>query len=416
MKFFRKIGCLALALLLVASLSACSFRDAALFVMVDILGKDPDAAVYQLDPSGYVVFNKEENGQGNYIPAGQIDSYKSQYADCMGSWYYQQLNSQERRIYNAYLYAMEHCFKGFSLYLPEEDPEVGHIRAMVALDSPFLEQNVREKSEIYKTWKPTQHGTRVYFHAEWFAKEHWDLKMQALEACKKIVQEIPQKYDTQEEKMLYLYHYVCDQITYAAYEDAPGQDYLYDAACEGRTNCDGYSNMLLLLYRLTGVEACEIMGGDEKDSKKEGHTWVAAKLGDQFYHFDATYEDTGTEFVEDRTIYFGVSDEMVSSKIIDYEDIRPQCDDTSRDFAFAELEVDNIKKEKEIKAIAKLTDKRAKEKKYITYILVNDSVDSKGLDKMLDSYVKKVNYVKRVHASAIEIMGKSVLKVTTEPW
>ena len=45
---------------------------------------------------------------------------------------------------------------------------------------------------------------------------------------------------------------------------------------------------------------------------------------------------------------------------------------------------DNIKKEKHIKSIANLTDKRTKNKKYVTYVLVNDTVDKKALDKMLD--------------------------------
>lgn len=424
MKRLKKVLCLVLTIVLMASLSGCSFENLAKFVMIEILGEDADFVAYRFDPAGFVLFYEKEDAKPTYIPIAQIDGYESQYPDCFSTWYRDQLTGEERMVYNGYLYAMEHCFRGFSLYVPNGEKDYDSLRDMLALDSPFLEQNVDSDGEFTRTWDPTQAGTKIYFHTEQFAKERWDLKMQALEACRKIVQEIPSKYETQEEKMRYLYHYVCDQITYTEYESFSGQDYLYDAACLGKTICDGYSNMLLLLYNLIGVEACEMMGNDvllpedatqEQREENIGHTWVAAKLGDHYYHFDPTYEDTTDEFLEERTLYFGVSDDLMS-KFIDYDTLRPQCNDTSRDFAFTQLTMENIKKDKEIDALAKLTDERLQNKEYITYVLVNHIVDEKSVDKMLDNYVTKVRHVKTVYVSYMEFAEETVLKVTTEPW
>ncbi len=424
MKRFKKVLCLVLTILLVASLSACSFEDALTFVMVEILGEDADATAYRFDPGAFVLFYEKEDAEPIYIPVVEISGYESQYADCNATWYRDQLTDTALTVYNGYLYAMEHCLQGFSLYVPNGEKKCDSVRDLVALDSPFLEQNVNGDGEFTRTWDSTRDGTRIYFHTEQFAKERWDLKMQALEACRKVVREIPAKCETQEEKMQYLYHYVCDQITYSEYESFSGQDYLYDAACLGKTICDGYSNMLLLLYNLIGVEACEVMGDDTQlpedatqQQRKEnvGHTWVMAKLGEKYYHFDPTYEDTTDSFLDERTIYFGVSDATVSNKYIAYDALRPQCDDSSRDFAFTQLTMENIKKEKEIDALANLTDKRAKNEEYVTYVLVNDTIDETSVDKMLDSYVTKVRVVKTVYVSCLEIADKTVLKVTTEP-
>lgn len=426
MKQLKKILCLALGILLVVSLCGCSVEGVAKFAMVELFGEDPLEVEYWFDPAAYVLFYQEEVSEPSYVPLEEISSYESQYEDCLSTWYRDQLSGDECTIYNSYLYAMEHCFKGFSLYVSDGEMDYDMVRDVVALDSPFLEQNIDSEGEYTRTWEATKHGTRIYFHTEQFAKDRWEKKMQALEACRKVVEEIPAKYDTQEEKMQYLYHYVCDKITYTEYDSYFGQDYLYDAVCVGKTICDGYSNMLMLLYQLAGVDACEVMGNDvqlpedatqEERDENAGHTWVVAKLGEHYYHFDPTYEDTTEEFLEERTIYFGVSDALASSKFLDYEDMRPQCDDASRDFAYTQLTMANIKKEKQIKALAKLTDSRTKKKKYVTYVLVNDTVDEKSVDKMLDSYIKKVSNVKTVYVSYMELFeNKTILKVTTEPW
>ena len=69
------------------------------------------------------------------------------------------------------------------------------------------------------------------------------------------------------------------------------ESYFYDAVCTGKSLCDGYSNMLSILFHLIGVECCEAMGQD--NDGQSGHTWVVAKLDGEFYNFDPTFEDTG---------------------------------------------------------------------------------------------------------------------------
>ena len=74
------------------------------------------------------------------------------------------------------------------------------------------------------------------------------------------------------------------------------------------------SNMLMLLFRLIGVECCEAAGYDVDVSAEEvyedagGHTWVVAKVDGNWYNFDPTYEDTKGDDWDSDTMYFGFSD------------------------------------------------------------------------------------------------------------
>lgn len=395
------------------------------FVMVDLCGMDANEVEYQFDPGAFVLFYEDKNAEPQYLSVSEINAYESQYADCVSTWYRDKLSEEDRTVYNAHLYAMEHCLKGFSLYVSDEKKDYTFVRDMLALDSPFLEQNINDDGEYISTWEPTAYGERIFFHLEQFGKEFWERKMQALEQCREIVKNIPAQHKTQEEKMLYLYHYVCDQITYTEYEKLSGQEYLYDAVCLGKTVCDGYSNMLMLLFNLMDVEACEVMGGniqlpdnptEEELDEYEGHTWVAAKLGENYYHFDPTYEDTVDDIQEEKTLFFGVSDEMASSKYIDYDTMRPKCMDKSRDLSFVHMTMETADDQEDITALAELTDQRTSDGIYETYILVNEVLDDEKADHMLDEYIEQVDHIKSVSIVYIQIQENTLVLVTTEPW
>lgn len=429
---YNRAVCLLLAITLTVCLCGCTAdaestltKDIAKFVMIHILGMDAASVEYQLDPSAFVLFYEDEDAEPVYLLLSDIDTYESQYPDCVSTWYRDQLTGEERTIYNAHLYAMEHCLKGFSLYVADNEKDFNHVRELLALDSPFLEQNINSDGEYIRIWEATEDGEQIYFHLDQFARKRWELKLQALEQCRQIVENIPAQHETQESKMLYLYHYVCDQITYTDYDDHSNQDYLYDAACLGKTVCDGYSNMLALLFNLIDVDTCEMMGSDiqlsadpteEELDAYEGHTWVAAKIGENYYHFDPTYEDTTDGIQDERTIFFGVSDAMAPSKYIDYDSMCPACPDDSRDFAFVQLTMANTTEQNEIRNLVTLTDQRAKAKDYITYVLIDTVVNEDEMDRMLDQYIAEVSAIKTVGVTYLEVCGKTLMRVTTEPW
>ena len=193
------------------------------------------------------------------------------------------------------------------------------------------------------------------------------------------------------------------------YEDRDDESYFYDAVCKGQTLCDGYSNMLSLLFNLIGVECCEAMGYDKED--EAGHTWVVAKLDGEYYNFDPTYEDTKEEAYQPWW-YFGFSDDFLGVKISDYEEIRPKCPDTSRDFLHADVIVENLKDKKEIKKIVSVTEKAAKKGDYTTWVAVRSGVDDKTFDMFPDKYFKYGKKAKRIEYSGYLNRNSALIEMT----
>lgn len=370
---------------------------------------DPIRKAYKQDPASFVVFNRSSGITEVLVPISDILQYQSQFSDCNSTWFRDQMTTEEDlTIYNSYLYALENRFIGFELYVEDNDKDFSYIREALSLDSPFLEQNYSSYEFTHK-WPTNYIGERIYCSMEQFTDSRWEMKMEALDKCRQIIENIPQEHTTQLSKMEYLYDYVCRHVEYVEYENMNDESYFYDAVCKGQTLCDGYSNMLSLLFNLIGVECCEAMGYDNED--EAGHTWVVAKLDGEYYNFDPTYEDTKKEPYEPWG-YFGFSDDFLGVKISDHEQIRPKCTDTSRDFPYADVIVENLKDKKEIKKIVSITEKSAKKGDYSTWVAVRSAVDDKTFDRFSDKYFKYGKKAKRIEYSGYLKRNSALIEVT----
>ena len=364
-------------------------------------------ADYKEDKKAYIKFTKNLHLGEVYVEREFIQDYSSDYTAYNGTWFRDQLTEEECCIYNCYLYAMENGFTGFTLYVQDNDRDFRHLREVVSLVSPFLEQNTNRLALGETEFRnATDHiGESIWFYVPQFSPDRWELKMEALEKCREIVGSIPAEYTTQEEKMEYLYRYVVDHVDYVMYESMEDEDYLYDAVCKGETVCDGYSNMLNLLFCLIGVESYEAMGINYPDltqlSPEEqvllvGHTWVVARIGDQFYNFDPTFEDTD-EHPEDETLhYFGFSDELLAMNYLSCEQIRPQCTDISRDGSMgADIVISDQENNDEIRAAAIELDARMEEGITETTFLIHGMTTEKQIQGFMHRLIGKTQKLAR---------------------
>lgn len=408
MKWLKKGLLLLMVLCMLAGLMGCTTwppETTALEMPAPTI--DPIKEAYKSDPANFVVFSRSTELREWYVSIQELLEYETQYPDCNGTWFRDQLSGEDLVIYNSYLYALENRFIHFTLYVQDSDKDFSYIREFVSLDSPFLEQNYTHYEHIRKV--PINHiGKRISVSMEQFTDSRWDMKMEALEKCRQIVQNIPPECETQQEKMEYLYDYVCDNVEYVTYESMADESYFYDAVCKGKTLCDGYSNMLMLLFRMIGVECCETMGNGGEG--EQGHTWVVAKLNGEYYNFDATFEDTN-EIPADQRKYFGFSDNLISMAEMEHEKQRPKCTDTSRDYTYADIIVDSFTDKNEVKRITKLAEERLLKGEELTLVGVRSSVDAEQYDlffKLFSSYAKKSKEIsirswEKQNAALIEI-------------
>lgn len=340
----------------------------------------------QLVP-GFAEFAEKKDGKSVRISMDEMLAYESAYADCNGTYFRDLLSGEDLCIYNCYLYALENCYTWFKMDVQDSTRDVFAIREALCLDTPFIEQSITATGEKVIQWTGGPEGDQIEVEIKQFAKERWDLKMEALDRCRQIVSTIPATCTTQLEKMEYLHRYVCDNMEYVLYQNNVDIDYLYDAVIRGKSVCDGYSNMLSLLFNLIGVECCETSGYDTPAMDTVGHTWVTANVDGVYYNFDATFEDTKGDNWGGRLIFFGVSDAIVNKPYCQWEQERPKCTDTSRDLSQAEVIITDLKDELQIKNLVQLAEDRATDGETMTLIYIHETLDEKKCNDFLDDYI-----------------------------
>ncbi|MBR5746042.1 MAG: hypothetical protein IKX92_02140, partial [Clostridia bacterium] len=135
----------------------------------------------------------------------------------------------------------------------------------------------------------------------------------AVDEAARLVENLDPRF-TDYQKALWLYRYVTENVKFAGetYYDDGTYNYLYDALIKKSTVCTGYSAALYCLFNMAGIDCIciNVSGGGF------GHEWNAAKLGDKYYHFDAT-SDGGLEI--ENYASFGVSTDTL--RISDSEEL-----------------------------------------------------------------------------------------------
>ena len=98
------------------------------------------------------------------------------------------------------------------------------------------------------------------------------------------------------EKERYIYDRLCERITYEITEDGTrDKDSAVGALLNGRADCDGYADAMLLCCGLAGIP-CRYMNGDslkpsELSSPDGGHTWNLVYIGGSWLMCDVTWGD-----------------------------------------------------------------------------------------------------------------------------
>lgn len=310
-------------------------------------------------------------------------------------YYYDQLNESEKTVYNllrfAYEKNLDYLFIDESI-CDECDYSLTDIASFLALDTPMLEQNLImgeddtkytvEQQFLYKTVSRELKGS--YIGIENFEKERTEKKELAVKEAKKIEFDFTET-DTELEKARIIFNYLQDNIIYEMDEEKDttqeilDSDYLYDAICEGATNCDGYANAFSLLCYFNDITCIEKM--TPNDSEEIGHTWNSAFLDGKWYNVDATEsadEEDVAEWYDELMINFAFSD-ATQSDAPAYPELLPECNSSLIPVArvFDKSSDDEVMKE--IKAAFKETDE--------DYIVVTFKTLDKDEDEFLEDIV-----------------------------
>lgn len=109
--------------------------------------------------------------------------------------------------------------------------------------------------------------------------------------ARQIVAGMPSWVDTDEEKVMYLYDYITETVTYEFNDD---DQTAYGSLVKGKCVCAGYARGLDLLLNTAGIEAGTKTGWNM--TTREGHEWTYLYLGGIMLYADPTWGDLDWEW------------------------------------------------------------------------------------------------------------------------
>lgn len=126
----------------------------------------------------------------------------------------------------------------------------------------------------------------------------------------KAVKEITDKVTATDpyEIELQLHDMLCEAVEYSDRTDDPQVYTAYGALVNKSAVCEGYSRAMQLLLSRFGIPCVTVTG--TALSSGEGHMWNAVKLHGEWYHLDATWNDSTIGAVSHE--YFNITDSLIS--------------------------------------------------------------------------------------------------------
>lgn len=297
---------------------------------------DYNATAEEYRRQGVFAFAKTEtdgcNGYEEVVSAADIAAYVSENADYNDYWYYNKLSPDEQLLYKAYEYAADNRMYCVFVDNNAVDSSADYVRAArcLTLDSAVIVQNLAfgaggaaTSDKIEVVYEDENYGDITVEKKGYRSTVMWSYAGnsqekidESVKAARAYVDAAPQ-FPTQLELAEHLYKTLCSDITYET-DYFTQEDGLYDTLVKHRSQCDGFSNALALIYRIAGIECAEKTTYD--------HTWLSFCADGVWYNADPTcdchYEDT--QRAEGVYYGFGFSDEYTRAKF-DYDYIAPVC-------------------------------------------------------------------------------------------
>lgn len=154
------------------------------------------------------------------------------------------------------------------------------------------------------------------------------------EIIKKVIKSGMKDY----EKELAVHDYIINNSKYDVRADKgsmpPVSNTAYGVLINKLGACVGYADAMKRLLNAAGIESKIIVGIGSNDGKRTGHAWNLVKIGGEYYHLDATWNDPITEDGSNsvRHTYFNLSDNQIKRNHEWDESKYVKCNSTKLNF------------------------------------------------------------------------------------
>lgn len=236
-------------------------------------------------------------------------------------YYYNMLNKEQKKAYfmiKEGLLEMRNSFPVPRL----SQKELSDIYFMIRMDHPEIFWSVTFSYSYYDDSSMVKFSPKYFF----FDKEKRIEQKKALDSrIKKLCGQM-QKMN-EKEKELFIHDFICNNVKY----DKLKKEYSHEiigALGNGTAVCEGIAKAVKILCDNVGIW-CIIALSDSNPEKgiKYRHAWNIVKINGQYYHLDATFDNTLSKDDIIRHDYFNLSDKKIFR---DHEPVIwkiPECTD-----------------------------------------------------------------------------------------
>lgn len=220
------------------------------------------------------------------------------------TYYYDQLNKDQQKVYYAIKQGLLQMAPSFPV-LRLDRKELGDIYFMVRMDNPMIFWSVTFKYRYYDD------STYVELIPEYlFAKDKIKEHRQAMESRVKKLARPAEKLD-EKGKELYIHDFVCKNVHY----DKLKKEYSHEiigALGNGVAVCEGIAKAVKVLCDALGIW-CIVALSENNPEKgiKYRHAWNVVRIAGQYYHLDATFDNTLSKNDLIRYDYVNLSDKQI---------------------------------------------------------------------------------------------------------
>ena len=220
-------------------------------------------------------------------------------------FYYENLDDTEKIAYELIMAEIENLPE--KIQIPELDDEgLSKVFEALLYNNPtyfFLADNCKTET--------TRFG-KCYFVPEYSMTAFEYIKdMKELEQVKKEVFAELENFADEFEKERIIHDYVTEKCEYV---EKTGGTYssLYGCLVNGESSCEGYAKAMKYLLDECGIENYLAVGTTEDEKRAvQGHAWNIVKIDGEYYHLDATWDDTEKDSAPNRYAYFNITDEEI---------------------------------------------------------------------------------------------------------
>lgn len=253
------------------------------------------------------------------MKTGILKKYQK-YKDKMEAYYYNQLNKIQQSTYHAMKSGLQSLAASFPVPKLSER-ELADIYFMIRMDCPEIFYSVKYKYRYYQD-SSTVEMIPEYLFDRSKIKDH----QKAMKARVEKLARPAMKY-TDLEKEKYIHDFICQNVRYDKLKK-PYSHEIIGPLGQGVSVCEGIAKAVKILCDALGIW-CIIALSDANPEKniKYRHTWNILRINGQYYHLDATFDNTLGNSSEIRYDYFNLNDKQLFR---DHEPVIwkvPACED-----------------------------------------------------------------------------------------